>query len=177
MPNKKDVELMQKAAEGDLEALVSLYIRFVPALRHFFTKHGSDQELCNELVQRVLVYLLTNRVDFRTDYSFEKYLFHIARNTLNKELRRSRRSTELDLEKLPHKNDDSNQALSEPETILYAKEVADAVEHEKAKLTDKQRQAVEDFLAGEPCSREPRKSRLKRALRRLRRELRNFGDE
>ncbi len=129
------------------------------------------------MVQRVLFNLWTERAAFGADTSFEKHLFHIARNTLNKETRRARRHAELDPENLPHANDDSNHALSEPEARLYAKEFADAIEGGKSRLTDRQRQALEAYLAGENCSREPRKSRLKRALRELRRNLGDFVDE
>lgn len=161
-----------------------LYIRFIPSLRHFFANHEADRELCDELVQRLFVYLWVKREDFSADASFEKYLFHIARNTLNKETRRARRHAELDPENLPHANDDSNHVLSEPEARLYAKELADAIERAKAELTDKQRQALEASQAVDMplskvlkelgCSYDAFEKLLQRARKRMRELLECF---
>jgi len=67
----------------------------------------------------------------------------------------------LDPENLPHDNNDSSHALSEPEAVSYMKEFSAAVDRAKAKLTDKQRHALGAFLAGDPC---PRANPVRAAL-------------
>ena len=186
-PEEENAELMRKVAGGDTGAFVRLYLSFVPEMRRFFAKHGADRELCDDLVQQIFVELWAKCADFPNDSSFEKYLFHFANNTLNKELRRARRRAEFDLKALPHKNDDSNHALSEPENWLYAKELIAAIERAKAKLTDKERQALEASQEMDASFRELSKQigcsytafmgRLQRARKRMREQLECFLDD
>ena len=170
--------LMQKVAAGDLGAFERLYRRFAPILMYFFVRRGADLALADDLTQKVFLCLWQRRKSFGAESSFEAYLFSVAKHTQSKEIRESRRVAETGLREHPDLNKDSHSALSDPETELYLKELAAAVERAKARLSVQERQALAAAQAGHipfsiaaqklACSKEALKSRLKRARRRMR---------
>jgi RNA polymerase sigma factor (sigma-70 family) len=183
-----DAELVQKAANGDTEAFVRLCIRFLPELRRFFAEQGVSPELCDELVQRISVSLWENRAHLLTKSSFQAYLFGMARNTLHKEMRRSRQISEKRRESRPGYIEKPYNALSQPEARLHSEELRDAIEKALEKLTEEQRQALETINSSEisfccsseksKCSHEAHKGRLKRARKAMRQLLAHiFRDE
>lgn len=177
VPHDGNAELMRRIAGGDREAFVCLYGRFGPKLRELFTGSSVNSHLCEDLVQKIFTDLWERRTEYREQLSFEAYLFAVARNTLNKELRVARRLAGMDLPSHPDYPGDSYHSLSEPEAELYLKEIAGAIGEARCKLTRGQRQALDAFLAGDNCSREPQKSQLKRARKRMRRLLASFLDD
>ena len=172
---------------GDFEAFERLYTRFAPILMHLFVKRGADLTLADDLTQKVFVCLWERRKSFRAASSFETYLLSIAKHTLIKELRESRRAAETGLKGHRELKGNSHSGLSDPELELYLRELAAAVERAKAKLTFEQRQALAvsqsrrisfSTLARKlGCSQEALKSHLKRARRRMRELLAPILDD
>lgn len=174
----ESTRLMQRVPAGDFEAFERLYTRFAPTLMHLFVRRGTDLTLAEDLTQKVFVCLWERRKNFRAESSFEAYLFSIAKRTLSKEIRESRRVAEMGLKAHPELNEGSHSGLSDQELELYLRELAAAVRRAKAKLTSEQRQALAvsqsrrisfSTLAQKlGCSQEALKSHLKRARRRMR---------
>jgi DNA-directed RNA polymerase specialized sigma24 family protein len=67
----------------------------------------------------------------------------MARNTINNEIRRSKKIAVLDSRRHEKFHADSNNILSQPEAEAYFQELIGALEVAKAKLTLKQRHALE----------------------------------
>ena len=178
LPLDENAGLMRKADDGDIEAFKHLQQRFAPLLKEFFVMWGVDRYSAGDFVQKVFIRLWEQRGSFRRESSFETYLFGIARNTLYKEIRRSRRITKISSKKHPESDGDTGKILSQPEAELYFQELTDAIEAAKTKLTDQQYQALEFSQASEVplskileelgCSEGAYKSHLKRARKRLR---------
>jgi len=139
---------------------------------------GAGLDSAEDFVQKIFIHLWRQRKNYRPESSFETYLFSIARHILYKEIHQSHKIIEV-ISKIPAEfNGYSNKTLSQPEAEFYLKELNDALEAAKAKLTDEQMQALE--IAQTPdrdlhkvleelgWSKESYKSHLKRARRRMR---------
>jgi RNA polymerase sigma-70 factor (ECF subfamily) len=178
---------MQKVADGDLHAFEHLYDRFAPILTHFFVRHGADLTLADDLTQKIFICLWQRRKGYRADSPFEAYLFSIAKHSLSKEIRESRRLGEAGLKWRTELIGDSHDELSEPELELYLKELAAAVERAKARLSIEERQALTLAQDGQiplrfaaqklACSQQALKSHLKRARKRMRELLAPILDD
>ena len=179
-PLDENARLMLKVANDDIEAFERLYKRFAPLLMHLFIKWGVSSDSAEDLVQKVFVNLWQQRKRYRSGYSFEAYLNSIARNTLYKEIRRSRR---INKRSLNHEVNAHN-ILSQPEAELYLKELSEAIDAAKTKLTKEQKQALDAYqdrnieldkmLKKLDYSKEAYKSHLKRARKQLRKSLASF---
>ena len=184
LPLDENAGLMRKAADNDIEAFMRLYQNNAPLLQQFFVIRGVDRSSADDLVQKVFIRLWEKRGSFHGESSFEAYLFGIARNTLNNEIRRSRTIAGLNSKKHQESDGDTDNNLSQPEAKLYLQELTDAIEAAKTKLTDRQYQALEFSQASEVplskileelgCSKGAYKSRLERARKRLRKFLAPF---
>jgi len=167
-PLDESDKLMRKVAEGDSEAFKSLYHSFAPILRQLFVSRGANLASSDDFIQKIFTYLWERRKDFRGESSFETYLISIARHTLNKEIKQSRKTAETGLKGRP--GFDGDFSLSQPEYEFYLKEMAEALERAKAKLTAKQRQALgasQEAYEKPGCFDGAFRSRLKRARSRL----------
>ncbi len=183
-PLDENARLMQKADDGDYEAFDRLFQRLAPLLMHLFVKWGVDLNSAEDLVQKIFAHLWEQRKRFRLEYSFEAYLYSIARNTLYEEIRQSHKIAKTRSKKQTVSDEDIYKTFSQPEAELYLQELIEALEAAKAKLTDKQLQALE--FSHEPnidlhkvleefgWSVEAYKSHLKRARKRLRELLAPF---
>jgi RNA polymerase sigma-70 factor (ECF subfamily) len=178
LPFDENDGLMRKAADGDIEVFDRLFQRLAPLLMHFFVIRGVDSNSAEDLVQKIFTCLWERRNRFHLESSFEAYLYSMARNTLYEEIRQSHKITKITSKKQPYSDKDTYKALSQPEVEFYIKELTDALEAAKAKLTDKQIQAMEfaqtpdrdlhKVLEELGWSKESYKSHLKRARRRMR---------
>jgi RNA polymerase sigma-70 factor (ECF subfamily) len=184
VPLDENAKLMQKAANGDIKAFDRLFQRFAPLLMHLFVRRGVDLNSADDLAQKIFIHLWRQRKNYRPESSFETYLFSIARNILNKEIRRSCKITKIRSKKQPDSDKGTYNALSQPEAEFYLKELTDALESAKAKLTAKQQKALQasqqsdtnfhEVLKELGCSKGVYKNRLKRARKRLRELLAPF---
>ena len=173
----ENARLMRKVADGNIEAFDCLHQRFAPFLKQFFVIRRANNDSADDLVQKIFTSLWKRRKNYRVESSFESYLYSMARNTLYQEIRRSRRITGKNLKKQPKSELDTHDVLSPPEAELYFKEISDAIEAAKAKLTTEQRQAIDAFQDQDIaldktseqniCSKGAYKSRLQRARKRI----------
>ena len=187
LPLDENAELMLKVADGDIDAFKRLYQRFAPLLIQFFIIRGVDSNSADDLVQKIFISLWDQRKNFRGESSLESYLFSMARNTMYKEIRRSRRINRISSKKHPGFEANTNNVLSQPEADFYFQELNVALETAKTKLTEEQFQALQaaqdtdsDFqkvLEELGYSKEAYKSHLKRARKRLRVLLAPFFSE
>jgi len=175
---------MRMVAEGDIESFDRLFQRLAPLLMHLFVRRGVARNSAEDFVQKIFIHIWQQRKSFRGESSFETYLFSMTRNTLNKEIRQSRKIAKKSSKKRTDFDENTYNTLSQPEAEFYFQELTDAIEASKAKLTDEQFQAME--AAQEPdidlhklleklgCSKGAYKSHLKRARKRLRELLAPF---
>jgi len=169
-------ELMRKVADDDVKAFTRLYHVFCPTLKRFFANYDGRHVSLDDFIQEVFTRLWQQRKNYRGSSCFLAYLLGIARHTLNEQIRKSRKIAPVHLKKHTHFPADSHNELSEPEAELNFKELIAALEGARAKLTAKEREALELSQAAdvplqkasrEPgCSREALRSRLKRARKR-----------
>ena len=184
LPLDENARLMRKAADGDIDAFKRLYQRFAPLLRQLFVIRGLDRNSADDFVQKIFASLWQQRKNFRGESSFETYLSSIARNTLNKEIRQSRKIAGTSSKKHQQSDGDTCDILSQPEADFYFQELNVALETAKPKLTDEQLQALDASQAPDiafhkaleelGCSKGVYKNRLKRARKRLRELLAPF---
>jgi RNA polymerase sigma-70 factor (ECF subfamily) len=180
----KNDRLMLNATKGDIEAFKRLYQRYAPLMKQFFIIRGVDRNSADDLVQKIFTCLWLQRKNYRPESSFETYLFSIVRHVMNKEIRQSRKIAGISSKKQPDSNKGTYKTLSQPEAEFYLLELTEALEAAKAKLTDKQFQALQasqatDFpldkiLKEFGCSKGVYKNRLKSARKRLRELLAPF---
>lgn len=84
-----DEELMQQAAEGDLDSLKILFERHHHHVFNFLNKMTGDRMLSEDLTQEVFYKIMK----YRTTYArgrFVVWMFTIARNSLNTYYRRNK---------------------------------------------------------------------------------------
>lgn len=183
--NDEDVRLMRKVANGDLEAFDCLYRKFCPIIGRLFASYDCHRVSLDDLIQEVFTRLWQQRRNYRGTSCFLAYLLGIARHTLNEKIRQSYKMARMEnLEELVSFTLDSHDALSQPEAELYIEELTAALKEAKAKLTAKQRQALELSQATETslhkasqklgCSPKALECCLRRARKQLQRQLASF---
>lgn len=173
--------LMRKVAAGDIEAFTRLYDEFSPTLRRFFANYSGPHMPLDDFIQEVFTRLWQQRKNYRGTSCFMTYLLGIARHTLSDQIRKSRKIVGIHLKEHTRFPADSHGELSEPEAALSFKELIAALERARARLTAKEREALELSQAVNGplwkasqelgCSREALRSRLKRARKRSLRSL------
>ncbi len=169
-------ELMAKVAAGDTRAFDRFYDIFHPVLRRLFAVCDGHLISADDFVQEVFTRFWQHRRNFQGRSCPATYLLAIARHTLKEHCRKARKIAPVSLKEPIDFTVDSHNGLSDPETQLYLKELAAAVERARGKLTAKEQQALEvsqatDVALGKApsksdCSREALRSRLKRARKR-----------
>lgn len=173
-PVDENARLMRKAADGDKEAFRILYQRYAPLMMYWFLRRGVDRNSADDLVQKIFTCLWQQRKNYRPESSFETYLFSIARHILSKEIRQSHKNNRISLKKQPVSDEGKYNHLTQPEAEFYFKELTEALEAAKAKLTDKQFQALQatdvsldKMLEELGCSQRAYKGLIKRGRKRL----------
>ncbi len=86
-----DEQLIQWVAEGDASCLATLFERHHRAVYQFCLQMTRNRALSEDLVQDVFLRLLKKAKSFRHDGSFKAWMFHIARNVMLDQLRKSGR--------------------------------------------------------------------------------------
>ena len=171
--------LMRKVANGDVDAFGRLYNQFGPILRRLFANCDNRHMSSDDFIQEVFTRLWQHRRNYRGTSRFLTYLLGIARYTRNEKMRQSYKMARMGcLEELASFTLDSHDALSQPETEFYLKELTAALKEATAKLTTKQRQVLELSQVTATslhkasqklgCSPEALRCRLKRARKRSR---------
>ena len=78
--NRSDNEVMQTVVSGEIQQLQVLFRRYHRILNAFFSNHGCDPTISQDLTQETFLRILKARTSFKTRYSFKSWMFRIARN-------------------------------------------------------------------------------------------------
>jgi RNA polymerase sigma-70 factor (family 1) len=80
---------------SDIHAFDEIYHRFVPKLHGFLLKLYKDQILAEEVTQEVFIKIWENRQGIKTGYTFDGYLYKIARNKIYDLLNQQKRKQQV----------------------------------------------------------------------------------
>jgi len=85
-----DIQLIERMARGDTQALNDLYARHGGAILGFLTSRLNNRQLAEEVLQDVMLSVWKNAGSFRGDSKVRTWLFVIARNrAINTQRKRS----------------------------------------------------------------------------------------
>lgn len=147
---QEDVRLVERAVAGDQGAYELLVIKYQRRIQRLIGRMVRDVDLVEDIAQETFLRAYRALHQFRGEAQFYTWLYRIAVNTAKKFL--------LDLKRDPtvpersfQSDDDSDETFSPayesiaddtPETLLAAKEVAQAVNAALAELSPDLRQAL-----------------------------------
>jgi RNA polymerase sigma-70 factor (ECF subfamily) len=186
MDELSDESLMLRYANGDASAFETLYARHKDALYRFVRRQCGDPDIAFELAHDIWLKLIAARRRYRPRAGFTTYLFTVARNRLIDYHRTQARrlpgtgvtSNLINVEDLPTSQDDEPDALADVRALVdRSLELVQA-------LPQDQRQIVLLYVEGLSMTEigaitqfpaETARSRLRRALARLRQGLDELG--
>ncbi len=92
LPQQTEVELLQRIAEGDKDALSSLYDRFIRQVYSLSLRMLENQSLAEEVAQDVFMTVWSRGTSYNSDRgSFISWLLSVTHNRCIDELRKRRR--------------------------------------------------------------------------------------
>lgn len=182
MEELSDESLLLKYADGDARAFEILYGRHKDALYRFVRRQCGDAQLAYDLVHDIWLKVIGARRRYRPDARFTTYLFTLARNRLIDHYRAQARqppglgvtANPVDVQDLPDRDGEG------PDERAQVRELVDRSLALVQSLPQDQREIlllyIEGFrmgeigaIAGVPA--ETARSRLRRGLRKLKKEL------
>lgn len=86
-----DTDLMLAVKAEELDKLTGLFDRYHPALYRFFFYHIRQQQMAEDCTQNVFYRVLKYRHSYKPQTSVKAWLYQIARNVLNDELKQQRK--------------------------------------------------------------------------------------
>lgn len=95
-----DLELMNKAKEGDEQAFETLVSRYESKIYHMALRYTGDPQEAMDITQEVFLRMFRGMAGFRGDSSVGTWLYRIADNVCKDALRRVSSRAELPLEVL-----------------------------------------------------------------------------
>ena len=96
---EKEIALMLKVKEGDVQAFEDLYNKFKDPITNFFYHLTWDYATSEDYLQAVFIRLWQNAKNYRPIGKFSTYIFQIAKNYwLNEQKRLKRRPKTVSLE-------------------------------------------------------------------------------
>lgn len=149
-PGDSDALLVQRAVAGDQRAFELLVIKYQRRLQRLIGRMVRDTDLVEDIAQETFIRAYRALPQFRGDAQFYTWLYRIAVNTAKKFLQERKRSPTMSDSAFASNgdNDETFRAVAEPtinetpESVLAAKEIADAVNSGLAALPDDLRQAL-----------------------------------
>ena len=91
-----DIDLVQRAKEGDKLAFVTLYERYQPPVFSYVYYRVDDQTLAEDLTAEVFVRMVAKIHSYRATSPLLAWLYTIARNLITDHYRQARRVSPLD---------------------------------------------------------------------------------
>ena len=185
-----DEALMLRYCDGDAEAFAILYERHKGALYRYFLRQCSTQAVTEELFQDVWMNLVRARDRYTVQAKFTTYLFRLAHNRLIDYYRRQANAPMMTSETGQIGEDETEQTVEdlplaahhEPENQAYIRTQVARLLALIPELPEPQREAfllreeagmsLDEIAEATGVGREAAKSRLRYALARLRRGLR-----
>ena len=149
-PADSEAVLVQRAAAGDHRAYELLVIKYQRRIERLIGRMVRDTDLVQDIAQETFIRAYRALHQFRGDAQFYTWLYRIAVNTAKKALMDMKRNPVISENALRGNEDDDetsrlgHELTSEetPETVLAAREIAQAVNAAMEALPDDLRQAV-----------------------------------
>jgi RNA polymerase sigma-70 factor (ECF subfamily) len=179
MHDLSDETLMLRYGAGDGDAFDILYLRYKDAVYRFVRRQCRDRETAEDLFQEIWLGVVRGRCRYRVQAKFTTYLFTLARNRVIDYLRAQGRTIGAD----PSDQDPEQLAgepHDEPAAQAHARGLIERSHALVHALPPAQREAILLYVEGLglaeiaeiiAVSVETVRSRVRRALMRLRREL------
>jgi RNA polymerase sigma-70 factor, ECF subfamily len=149
-PDNSDALLVQRAVAGDERAFELLVLKYQRRIQRLIARMVRDVDLVEDIAQETFIRAYRALHQFRGDAQFYTWLYRIAVNTAKKFLMDLKRDPTVSEGALkPDDESDETSARKHeqtqhetPESILAAKEIAQAVNAAMAALPDDLRQAL-----------------------------------
>lgn len=175
-----DTALMMRYRDGDMSAFETLYARHRAPLFRFVLRQLSSRQQAEDVFQEIWIKVVRNSTTYRPAAKFNTYLYHIARNAIVDQYRKTGRAAEV----MVGENDDLPEPVAtthDPVQAVNQAEVGMALHTAIEQLPYDQREAfllkehgglsLDDIGAVTGVNRETVKSRLRYALAKLRKCL------
>ncbi len=145
-----DTVLVQRAVAGDQRAFELLVIKYQRRIQRLIARMVRDVDLVEDIAQETFIRAYRALHQFRGDAQFYTWLYRIAVNTAKKMLLEMKRDPTVSEAALRTAQDDEETSLpglelisaETPETVLAAKDIANAVNAALAALPEDLRQAL-----------------------------------
>ena len=150
LPTDTDFQLVERTVAGDQRAYELLVIKYQRRIERLIGRMVRDTDLVQDIAQETFIRAYRALHQFRGEAQFYTWLYRIAVNTAKKALLDMKRNPVI-YEGAMRGNDDGDETsrferelISEetPETVLAAREIAQAVNAAMAALPEDLRQAV-----------------------------------
>ena len=174
MREVSDEKLMQRYAKGDINAFEELYARHRGALYRYFLRQVNDPASANDLYQGTWEKLIRARESYRNPAPFNAWLYRIAHNHLVDHFRRVRPSVPAESEALVDTQAEPSQAVVDQERSEQLRVGIHCLpEEQRSTLMLKLESGLkmEEIARVTGVSRETVKSRLRYAVKRLKRSM------
>jgi len=149
-PDDSDLHLVERTVAGDQRAYELLVIKYQRRIERLIGRMVRDTDLIQDIAQETFIRAYRALHQFRGEAQFYTWLYRIAVNTAKKALMDMKRNPVISENALRGNDDDDEtsrigQELTTdetPETVLAAREIAEAVNAAMEALPDDLRQAV-----------------------------------
>ncbi|SHF87118.1 RNA polymerase, sigma-24 subunit, RpoE [Lampropedia hyalina DSM 16112] len=148
--DRSDMQLVERTLAGDQKAFELLVIKYQRRIERLIARFVRDTDLVEDIAQETFIRAYRALHQFRGDAQFYTWLYRIAVNTAKKALSDMRRDPTISESALRGKDDDEENSRpmvelispETPETIMAAKEIAEAVNAALEALPEDLRTAV-----------------------------------
>lgn len=148
--DQSDLCLVERTLAGEQRAFELLVVKYQRRIERLIGRMVRDTDLVEDIAQETFIRAYRALHQFRGDAQFYTWLYRIAVNTAKKMLSDMKRNPTISESALRTRDDDDENSISlmelssaeTPETILAAKEVAEAVNAAMESLPEDLRQAV-----------------------------------
>ncbi len=150
-PDPADVQLVERAKRGDMQAFEMLVIKYQRRIERLIARMVRDVDLVQDIAQETFIRAYRALPQFRGDSAFYTWLYRIAVNTAKKTLVELKRDP-LVFESASSSGQDDDDETSRvereltdgatPEAVLASKEIAETVNAAIEALSEDLRQAI-----------------------------------
>lgn len=96
MEEKTDKQLYKEFLQGNKECFEKIVLRHKNSMIYFIQRYVKNVDIAEDLAQDVFVYILTNKKNYKFEYSLKTYLYTIAKSKSLNYIKREKRIVALD---------------------------------------------------------------------------------
>ena len=137
-PSNPDLQLVQKAVNGNRKAFTTLFNRYFQSVYNFALMLSCDPALAEDLTQEAFIKAYNSIVSFNEEYAFSTWLFKIATNNCIDFFRKRKLKTQSMDQTVRYKDDEIKQEYPDIEKTADK----DLLAGEKTRLI---RQAIDEL--------------------------------